>query len=740
VEAIRAFLQTAAPDMLTKVLQPHGAVLAKLVPEVGERLSQMPPLPAIGPEEERLRLFEGLAGFFTAVATEQPLALFLDDLQWAPAMDSLHHLARSVATERLIVLGTYRDAELKEKPALAKTVLAMNRERLFHSLPLKRLTGDEVTQLVAQALGEAPSPELSVMVYQKTEGNPFFVEEMVRYFTESGTVTLGEKGWEPREHTLVQLPDSVKGVVGERLERLGAEARGVLAWAAVAGQEFTLPLLQEVAGLEEEPLLEVVDQAVAARILTSSPSLHQEAYAFADEVVRDVLYEGIGPARRRRYHLKVAQATEKVYTRHPSTRLRTGLEQHYDALARHFLEGNSLEKAFEYSLKAGDRAASVYSWERAIGHYQTALELLEELEADPHQQAEVLEKLGLVTGFSKAKGALGYLEKALSIYENLGDNQQAGQSHLRLGQQYLYYEMGIRDGARRLHSHALKAVALLEPEGESSQLARAYTLLGFSAAHQPGPLSAGIASLEKGLALAEQVGDALVIAEAATSLAHVLLVHTGEIQRGLELAQQSYEAARRSGDPVRLSDALRNLSLSSASLHDTESALRWTEQFVEAAWQSGLFRAQIASTVTLAWCFMLRGDMAQALSSLEIAQQMASQGGVGWVYTGPIDAVPGLVPLFRGDWDEAEAKLLQRLEDAKETHRSVGRQVNLGALGWLYLERGDLASAMAHLQEAVAISQARGEKTLGVLPALHKKCPLHKKSGFCTKSGLLGKL
>jgi predicted ATPase len=148
-------------------------VLAKLAPEVAERLKAAPSLPALGPEEERLRLFEALAGFFMGIAREQPLVLFLDDLQWASSIEALPGLARGVATERLLVLGTYRDAEFDEKPALARTLLGLNRERLFHCLPLERLERIEVARMVSQTLGEEPSTKLAETVFEKTEGNPF---------------------------------------------------------------------------------------------------------------------------------------------------------------------------------------------------------------------------------------------------------------------------------------------------------------------------------------------------------------------------------------------------------------------------------------------------------------------------------------------------------------------------------------------------------------------------------------
>jgi predicted ATPase len=702
VEAVRGFLRAASPAMLVKVLVPHGAELARLVPEVAERLGQVLSPPPIGPEEERLRLYNALAGFFAAISREQPLALFLDDLQWAPSVDALHHLTRNLASDRLLVVGAYRDVELKEQPALARTVLAMNRERLFHTLPLKRLEEPQVAHMIAHTLGEGLSSRVAGMVYQKTEGNPFFVEEVARYLTESGAVTLGAQGWELKETVLMQLPDSVKAVVGERLERLGAEAQGVLTWAAVAGREFTLPLLQEVTGLEEEKLLEVVDQAEAARVLVPRPSLGQEAYSFVDNQIRDMLYEGIGSARRRRYHLRAGQAMEKVHARR--------LEQHYDALAHHFLEGNDLQKAAEYSVKAGHQAAGVYSWERAIAHYQTALEVLEELEADPRQQAEVLEKLALVTEFGKGKGAVEYCQKALAIYETLKDGPKAGAVHLRLG----HRAGGILDTGDR-YSHNVKAVELLEPGGESTQLAQAYVQLGDIAIHGYGQRATGVPLMEKGLALAERLGDTAGVIQAARRLGHALVYHTGEINRGLGLYSQGFEEARKLGNLVVLSDAAYDLAHEYAYLRDSENALRWAEQAVDASKQAGTLRHRVESAVALAWACILQGDASRAHSSLEAAQQVARTVGteIRPVVLGEFAGsavVPSLVNIFLGEWNKAETELVQLSEYSEELRRPTLKHLWVNpAIGFLYLERSDFAMAKTHLREAAAFCQASGD-------------------------------
>jgi len=692
IEAIRAFLNTAPPAMLEKVLMPYSAELAKLVPEVAERLERVPSFTPIGPEEDITRLFEALVGFFTGIAREQPLVAFVDDIQWATSLNTLHHLSRHVASERFMILGAYRDGELKEKPSLAKALLAMNRERLFHTLPLKRLGEGEVAQMVTHTLGEAASTTLAVTVSQKTEGNPFFVEELVRYLTESGGITKGEKGWEVKDPALVQLPDSVKAVVEERLEQLEEETAGVLTWASVAGREFTLSLLEEVTGLEEDKLLDIVDKAVAARVLTPRPSLGQEAYTFLDQQTQDVLYDRIGPARRRRYHLKVGQGIEKVHGRR--------IAEHYDALAHHFLQGNDLHKAAEYAAKAGDKASTIYTWASAMSRYQTALELLEELEAEPSEQAELLEKLARVTGLGKGKGTLGYYERALSLYEALGDRKKAGVVHLRLAEQYQFYELEAQDTGKA-YSHGQKAVALLEPEGESPLLAWAYARFGWIAGFAGfEPLSAAIGLVEKGLAVAERQGDLDATGEAELILGQMLLA-AGEIKRSLELKRKSCERAKKSGDLDMLCRGANALARHYLLLADGDSALQWVEQAADAAKQGGIMRHQMHSAAFQAWAYIIGGDVAHSLSSMERARQLATSAEMAQL-TGYTGNVPPIINFFLGEWEKAEPGL-------GTSRRGANPSSPPGQwLGRLYIEQGKIIAAKEHLQKSLNMAEAGG--------------------------------
>jgi predicted ATPase len=370
-DIIKEYIRWAPTLLLFKAVGAFAPELAKLVPELGEKLGTTPPPTSAPAAQQHVRIFEAVTQFFVNISKEVPLALLLDDLQWfdEASMKLLHHLARAITTERLLVVGAYRDLELDDQHSLSRTVAEINRERLFYALPLKRLALSEVFQMIRQTFGEKVPSELPDLVYGKTEGNPFFVEEVLRSLVEEGAVYPVEKGWGVKSLSDVHVPRGIKEVLRKRLECLDEESSHVLSAAAVIGREFSFPVLREVTGLDEDRLIDIIDKCLQARLVVDKHVPGEEVYAFADNQLRDVLYEDISPVRRRRHHLKVGQAVEKVYARK--------IDDHLEGLAYHFLEGNDLSRAVDYSQKAGDKATRLFAWDQARRHYETALKLMD---------------------------------------------------------------------------------------------------------------------------------------------------------------------------------------------------------------------------------------------------------------------------------------------------------------------------------------------------------------------------
>jgi len=374
----------------------------------------------VDPEEERFHLYEGVTQFLIGMSRDAPLVVFIDDLQWASSVDILHYFARNIGNHRIFILAAYREEEVKENTGVWNTVLAMNRERLYHLLSLKPLGEGEVAQLMSHTVDKSVAPELVDVIFERTQGNPFFVEEMMRFLWDRGSVVATEQGWNVVESASLKTPDSVKAVINERLVQLGKKAEALLRLASVIGREFPLQVVRELVEQEEEEMIEVIDRCEDSGLIVATQSPGEEVYAFVHDLLQESLYESIGSGRRRRNHLRIAEVIEKIYEKR--------LQEWYDSLARHFMEGNNLPKAVEYSGHAAQRAMGSYS-------YNSAVRLLEQpIKAqsiiDPNDKAK---RCDLLLALGHALGPAGDAKRvaevvapeALEFAEGLDNSERA---------------------------------------------------------------------------------------------------------------------------------------------------------------------------------------------------------------------------------------------------------------------------------------------------------------------------
>ena len=419
VDILKGYLQQKGATSLHALMGPYATQLANIIPEVMPRANSASSAAPQNSEIDTTDLLEAWTHLVVQISREAPLVLFLDDAQWASSLELLHHLANNIGNQRVLALVAYRDDELKMNSSPWKTVLAMNRERLFHPLPLAPLDQKEVAQLISQKVEKTIAPRLVDVLYQRTRGNPFFVEEVLRLLQERKVIVDTEAGVDLRESASLEMPESVKTAINERVERLGKNAVELLRMASVIGREFPLRVLEEFAGEQEEELIGLMDRCETYGLIHSGAKLGEEKYAFTHDLLQEALYETIGPARRRRYHFRIAQVIEKLYT--------SRLEDWYEALAYHFRESNSLEKVVIYSHRAGTKAASRFAYRDAELYFEQALAALEHL---PEGRRKLEQALAIRIDLGPALIALGgYL--APGVEENYA---QAGKLSEQLGE------------------------------------------------------------------------------------------------------------------------------------------------------------------------------------------------------------------------------------------------------------------------------------------------------------------
>jgi predicted ATPase len=298
------------------------------------------------------------------------LLVVLDDLHWADtaSLQLLRHVIAAPLPMDVTIACTYRDTDIGRGDALNKLLADLHREVNVSRMPLKGLEDDELVKLLAAAAGHDLDDDgvgLAHALRRETDGNPFFTGEILRHLGETGRIVLGDHGrWSvAAELDDLGLPSSVRDVVGRRVERLGEEAVRVLRLAAVIGREFDLNVVATLTDVDEDPLLDLLDAAVAAAVIVESDTA--DRYRFAHALIQHTLYDELSPTRRARAHQRVAEALE-ARAALPDAAMLGELAHHWVAATR----PADLDKALSYVRRAGDAARDALAPDDAIRWYQ----------------------------------------------------------------------------------------------------------------------------------------------------------------------------------------------------------------------------------------------------------------------------------------------------------------------------------------------------------------------------------
>jgi class 3 adenylate cyclase/tetratricopeptide (TPR) repeat protein len=396
VQALGHLIKEAPQRVLDAHVERFGGGLARLVPTLRERVPDLPSPRESDPETERYLMYAAVSGLLERAGEEESLLLILDDLHWAdtPTLSLLRHVLTAGASTRAMVLGTYRDSDLSRDHPLTPLLADLRREQGVERIKLTGLDAEDVFALMEAAAGQELNENgraLAEQITRETAGNPFFASEVLLHLTESGAIAQREDG---RWHIVddlaeLGLPESVREVVGRRVERLGAEARTALSAAAVIGRDFEIELLVAVVELSEAQVLDLLEEAVGASLLKESAERGGH-FTFTHGLVEHTLYEDLGSTRRARLHKRVGEALEVQCGDDPGERLGE-LAGHWTAA----VVSSDSTKAIHYARRAGERALQQLAPDEAARWFRKALELHEQAQGgDPSERCELLIGLG----------------------------------------------------------------------------------------------------------------------------------------------------------------------------------------------------------------------------------------------------------------------------------------------------------------------------------------------------------
>jgi len=695
-EVIKDYLQACTPEQLYKVIGYYPSEVCKLVPEIRQKLGTVPKSLPISPEHERDRLFEAVSQFITNISKEAPLLVVLDDLQWTDqsSLLLLHYLARGVYRESLLLLGAYRDTDVDERHPLSPVLTELNRERLVQSAQLKRMSFDDASEMIKRILEQDDVPrEFCELVYEKTRGNPFFVEEVIKSLKEEEVIYREENKWKIKEVSKIEFPRTIKGVIKARIGRLDDECQNVLTMASFVGKDFTFETLSGVTGVEEDKLLETLEKILKTGLFKHKVIRGEDVCSFADIIVRDVVYEEVSPFRRKRLHNVVGCALEKVYTKK--------IDEHFGELALHFLESGNKEKALDYFLKAGEKAAKVYANSEAVSYLQSALNLLEQKEGELPEKGRVLESLGDTKKLiGEYEDCMKYWNEALLLWTKLQEKGKTATLHRKMAN-VLWDKMGDAEKAKEHHDACSR---ILETKPESVENARLCHDMAYMY-WRNGDLVKALASAEKALMLAEKLNALEVVADACLDLA-VVFVFSGDFKKCREYANRALKTAL-DNDYLEIAVLAYDRVGGFLPSEEYEKRLECFEKGLSLARKIGDISRQSWFLQDLAWEYCSRGELNKAVSLEEEALTLNKKVG-STAYIPFVLGDLGLIYQRLGEWDKSR----QYYDEATVMSRKLTDYLPKAGSHWLYgllhFDKEEYIEARESLEEAIRMVKKAG--------------------------------
>ena len=460
-EPLGRYFQSVSVDQIMRLPEWQITELARLVLPLREHVPMLDEDPG-DPETERFRFFGAITQTLNGLSARGPLLLVVDDLHWAdqPTLLLLRHVLRSADAPSMGIIAMYIDSEVLSEHHLRPVLADLRADRSAATVHLEGLSEPAVKELAESAA----APELAAQLFALTDGNPMFLEEMLRQLGEGGD---SDTSMPPN----LNPPEAIRELVARRVSRLPEDVIYLLQAASVAGNECEAAIVAEAAELTAEQRLDALDLAEESRLLRHLGG-RRDLYAFSHSLVRDAIYSELLRGRRVRYHHKVAVATERAH--------HDELENYVNELAHHFYMGAALddaEKAIRYGMAAGERALRLLAFEEAVGHFERSLEVAEQLgDHDKSLRCDAL--IALAEAQSRAgdnETADANFERAATLARALGDPERLASAALRAAGPM--YGLGIA-GTNAEQVQLLEEVLALLPAEDSHLRATVMARLG----------------------------------------------------------------------------------------------------------------------------------------------------------------------------------------------------------------------------------------------------------------------
>jgi DNA-binding CsgD family transcriptional regulator/tetratricopeptide (TPR) repeat protein len=656
VDALRSSESIDIRDAIQRMSSSVAGELARIVPDLAPSVEGAPS--RSHPQDEKRRLFRAIATLLFEISDRGPLLLTVEDLHWCDdtSLECLLYLVRHLSGHRLAVWMSYRDDELN--PSLSRFLAELERGRLATGFTLERLGLQEVSDMLRATLqlGRPPRTEFLQRVYSLTEGNPFFVEEVLKSLVAEGDLFFTDSGWDRKPIDQLHIPHTIQDSVQRRSARLSAPAASVLQLAAVVGRSFDFSVMQELAKLDEPQLLKTVHELIGAQLILE---VTPERFTFRHALTRQAVYAQLLARERQTLHRVVAETI---------VRLQQPLSDMDEAsAASHFFDAGLWQPALEHSLRAGNRALALYAPRAAVEHFTRALNAARYLGLSPGVEVYRARGFAFET-LGEFDRALADDQAALEVARTESDRPAEWSELIDLGKLWT-----SRDYAKS-GEYFQAALDLARQMADASALAHSLNRVGnlYSNLDRPGE---AIPAHQEALAIFQRLEDPPGLAETSDLLGMANYLR-GDLGASTDHHRQAVALFRQLNDRHGLVSSLSTLTVRGATFK-TETMLLPVERLSE--------------------------TLPEGEEALIIAREIESRSGEAYALWSLAAALGA-----QGEYVRALELAGRSLEIAEEIEHRQWITAAHRTLGAIYLDLLALPQALDHLQRALDLARETG--------------------------------
>ncbi len=667
-------------------------------------------------------MFTRIKDLLRDISKKRPVIFFMDDLQWIDESSAqlLHHLARNISGEQIFLLGAFRPEELQheeKKLPLKDTLDRMKEKKLVEIGEIPRLDQTSVSKMIKENIPyEDPPEEFLWALYRESEGNPFYVMEILNTMMQEGVIDSDSLSRDAQGCFFhITIPSSIRDLTIRKLEGLEKDEKKVLKFASFLGTKFNFQLLEKVLEMDVTHLLDVIDSLKEQGLIEELEETEEELYRFHHLQTRTVLYEEMGPSRKRVSHRRIGHILEEFY--------KDELAEHYFELSRHFFEGRDYEKAYEYSKKAGERALQGVDISTAIDHFERALESIrkrKDVEDTRRDEYELLKKIGDLY-FDR-----GDWESSKKIYTKMvkrGKEIKARKMEV-VGLMNLGHVYKNMSDFEKAEGYFEKALEISKELGYIEGIAQCNRGLGYICWRE-GEFERAKEHYQKGIAKAKEADDDKELALNYLNLAPVYS-HKGEYDKAIDHFKKSLPPLEARNLYRQLARVNNNLGDQYMKKEEWDKAIDYFDKSIEYSKMIDNKRTMCWGSFNAAEAYTRKGDIKRAYEYLggieELMEDMGDELGLAAVHH-----TKGLIHQKEGHIDKAIERYKSALSAIETLDVPFNKAEHGLDLGLAYKEKGEYEKARDQIEKSyetfkeIGASDKFVEKARDALKELSKK-------------------